>query len=206
MKVFAPYLPVLDGNLAIWASTYKEKLGQLGGSLGLTEPEIAEQQTSAQAVIDSINRADLRKAELKEAIAAKEEVRQRQLVSIRNMVVHIKRSPLYTVSMGKELNIISSGQLVDASNLKPVINAIAFPGYVSISVRKQRSFGISIYTRLKGQKEWQHLGLAKSGPVLDDNPLMETDVPEMREYMARCYDGLEEVGHASNIAVAVFGG
>jgi hypothetical protein len=59
MKVFAPYLPVPDGNLAIWESTYKEKLGQLGGSLGLTEPEIAEQQTSAQAVIDSINDAQL---------------------------------------------------------------------------------------------------------------------------------------------------
>jgi hypothetical protein len=49
-----------------------EILGQLGLSLGLTEPEIAEQQASAQAVIDSINKADLKKVELKEAIAAKE--------------------------------------------------------------------------------------------------------------------------------------
>ena len=56
MKLFASYVPKTDGNLAVWAGTYKEKLCSLGESLRLTQTEIEEQQNAAQLIIDSINK------------------------------------------------------------------------------------------------------------------------------------------------------
>ncbi|MES2330118.1 MAG: hypothetical protein V4539_10985 [Bacteroidota bacterium] len=206
MKVFASYIPKTDGNLAVWAGTYKEKLGSLGESLGLTQTEIEEQQDAAQSIIDSINKSDLKKAEMKEATTAKELVKQGNLQLIRAMVLRMKMRPGYTANAGKELGVISSGQTVDTNGLKPTITAASFRGYVSISFNKQGMFGISLYSRLKGQQEWQSLGTAKGGPFVDYSALTEVDRPETREYMALCYDGLEETGYPSDIVTIVHGG
>ncbi len=206
MKLFPSYIPLSDASISVWLGTYKEKLGQLGASLGLTEADIEEQRQMAQALIDNIGKVDLKKAELREAVAGKEHLKQTYLQQIRNMAIRVKRTTAYTVQAGKELGIVSNAQLVDQSILKPVINAVSYPGYVSISFRKQGMFGISVYTRLKGQQEWQFLGIAKSGPLADESPLAESDKPEMREYMARGYDGIDEVGYASDIVTIIHGG
>jgi len=206
MKVFAPYIPGTDGNLAVWAGTYKEKLGLLGESIGLGPTEIEEQQTAAQSIIDSVNKADLKKVEMREATTAKELVKQANLQLIRATVLRMKLLPGYTANAGKELGVISSGQTVDENGLKPVISAVSFRGYVSISFNKQRMFGVSLYSRLKGQLEWQSLGTAKTGPFIDYAALAEADRPETREYMALCYDGVEEAGFPSDIVTIVHGG
>lgn len=206
MKLFASYIPNTDGNLVVWAGTYKEKLGLLGQGLGLTQTEIEEQQNAAQLIIDSVNRADLKKVEMMEATTAKELVKQANLQLIRTMAFRLKRSSAYTANAGKELGIIPSTQMVDTNGLKPVIGPVSFHGYVNISFNKQRMFGVSLYSRLKGQLAWQALGTAKVGPFVDDTPLAEEGRPETREYMARCYDGLDEIGYPSDIVTIVHGG
>lgn len=206
MKLFASYIPGTDGNLTVWAGTYKEKLGLLGEGLGLTQSEIEEQQDAAQSIIDCINKANIKRAEMKEATTAKELVKQSNLQLIRAAVLRMKMLPAYAANAGKELGIIPSGQTIDTNGLKPAINAVSFRGYVSISYNKQRMFGVSLYTRLKGQLEWQPLGTAKTGPFIDYSALAEADRPETREYMALCYDGLEETGYPSDIVTIVHGG
>jgi hypothetical protein len=205
MKLFASYIPGTDGNLAVWLGTYKEKLGLLGPGLGLTPAEIGEQQDAAQSIIDSINKADLKKVEMMESTTAKELVKQRNLQLIRTMAFRVKKSAPYTTNIGRELGIIATTQTIDINGLKPVIGPVSFHGYVSIGFNKQRVFGISLYSRLKGQLEWQPLGVARTSPFVDDTPLTEEGKPETREYMARCYDGLDEMGYPSDIVTIVHG-
>ncbi|WP_026768560.1 hypothetical protein [Asinibacterium sp. OR53] len=206
MKVFAPYLPKTEGHLTIWVSTYKEKMGLLGTGLGLTAAEVAEQQAAAQVIIDHINKVDLKKVELKEAASAKELAKQNSLQLIRTVITRIKTLPAYTLNAGKELGIVASNRLVDENSLKPTLVGTAYDGYVSLSFNKQGMPGISLYSRLKGELEWQELDVAKSSPYLDYTPLAQTGKPETREYMAYYYDGFQETGFASDIVSVVYGG
>lgn len=66
--------------------------------------------------------------------------------------------------------------------------------------------GVSIYTRLKGALEWQHVDWAKKSPYADESPLSVPGQPEAREYRVCCYDGFNELGHFSDIVTVVYGG
>ncbi len=206
MKILVSYVPKADGQLVIWANTYKEKLGLLGAELGLSEAVIAEQQAAAQSLIDSINKVSRKKAELKEATSAKELAKQTQLQLIRAVATRIKVMPAYTPNMGKELGIIASNHLVDENEVKPIITVVSQPGYVSIGFNKQRMLGVSLFSRLKGELEWNQLCSIKKSPFIDKSPLREDGQPEIREYMAICFNGFGNKGHWSDIATVVHGG
>ncbi len=206
MKLFHSYVPTIDGNLVVWATTYKEKLGLLGSDLGLSPAEVLELQQAAQAIIDGVNKTDVKKAELKEATSAKDLTKQAKLQLIRSAAVRIKTLPAYNHNMGRELGIVSPAQAVDHGSLKPSLTAASFPGYVQLSFKKRRMFGITLYGRVKGAQEWQKLDVVKSSPFIDHTPLAEAGKPETREYMAVCYDGLQEIGYPSDIVSVVHGG
>jgi hypothetical protein len=206
MKLLVSYVPKADGQLTIWASTYKEKLGLLGAELGLSDTVIAEQQAAAQSIIDSVNKVNIKKAELKEATSAKELTKQIQLQRIRSMATWIKTLPSYTPNTGRELGIVTSSQVVDENDVKPVITAASRSGYVSIGFNKQRMLGIRLYSRLKGEQEWNPLSSVRRSPFIDKSPLREEGKPEIREYSARCLNGVREKGHWSDIVAVVHGG
>lgn len=196
----------MDGNLVVWATTYKEKIGVLGPQLGLQAAEIQELQDAAQSVIESINRVDVKRVELREATAAKELEKRARLQLIRASAVRIRTLPGYNHNLGKELGIVSGVQVVDSGSIKPSLTATVFPGYVQLNFNKYRMFGISLYSRLKGELEWQALEVAKSSPYIDASLLTEAGKPETREYMGICYDGLQETGYTSDIVSVVYGG
>jgi hypothetical protein len=206
MKLLLSYVPKADGPLAIWVNTYKEKLGLLGAELGLSPTAIATQQAAAQNLIDSINKVDLKKNELKEAASAKRLSKQTDLKLIRSMATSIKKLPGYTPNMGMELGIIASKQLVDENEVKPVITPVSYIGYVRIGFNKQRMLGIRLYSRLKGEQEWNLLRSIRRPPFIDKTPPREGGKPEVREYRAICFDGLKNKGHWSDIVAVVHGG
>lgn len=206
MKVFSTYVPLSDASLAVWADTYKTKLGQLGEGLGLAPDVIAAQQQLAQAIIDNVNKVDVKKVELKEAVTLKNLVKQKHLEEIRNMAAQIKTLKGYTTNAGKELGIIASGQIVDFASLKPSLAVSAYKGYVNVAFNKQRMFGVRLYSRLRGQHEWKPLGMARTSPFYDEAPLVEEGKPEIREYKAMCFDGEYEVGLDSDVASLIYGG
>lgn len=206
MKLFHSYIPTIDGNLVVWATTYKEKIGLLGPQLGLQAAEITELQDAAQVIIEAINKVDVKKVELKEATAAKELDKRARLQLIRASAVRIRTLPGYNHNLGKELGIVSPVQVVDSGSLKPDLTATVFPGYVQLGFNKYRMFGISLYSRLKGELEWRELEVAKTSPYIDTTPLAEAGRPETREYIGICYDGLQETGYASDIVSVVYGG
>ncbi len=206
MKLLASYIPKADGQLVIWANTYKEKLGSIGAELGLSATVIAEQQATAQKLIDSIRKAALKRVEMKEATSAKELAKRTDLQLIRSMAAYIKAMPAYTPSMGLELGIVSPSQVVDENEVKPIITPVSYTGYVSIGFNKQRMLGIRLYSRLKGEQEWNLLRTVRRPPFIDKTPPREEGKPEVREYRAICFDGLKNKGHWSDIVAVVHGG
>lgn len=206
MKVFSTYVPFSDASLAVWAHTYKTKLGQLGEGLGIASDVIAAQQELAQGIIDNINKVDAKKVELKEAVTLKNLVRQNNLQQIRNMAAQIKTLQGYTPNVGNELRIVAMGQAVDYGILKPSLAVTAFKGYVNVAFNKQRMFGVKLYGRLRGELEWKLLGMSRTSPFYDEAPLVEEGKPEIREYKAMCFDGEYEVGLESDVASLIYGG
>ena len=66
--------------------------------------------------------------------------------------------------------------------------------------------GVSIFSRIAGETEWQELTSVGKSPYIDRRPLKEAGKPEVREYKLRFYDGFNDVGQESDIASIVFGG
>jgi len=174
--------------------------------MGMRAGEIMKLQEELQSLVDSIQRVDIKKAELQEAASAKRLLQKNVLKNVRYMSRLIKISPAYALNVGRELGIVSPGQPIDYGNLKPSLRTKSYVNYVAISFNKKRMFGVALYTRLKGVQEWTLLGTTKLSPFIDVMPLSKPGLPETREYRIRCYDGLEEVGDFSDIVSVVYAG
>lgn len=206
MKLFSSYIPRTDGQLRVWAVTYKEKLGQLGPEIGLSPDQVQQLQDDVQLLIGSIEHLAIKKLEQKEATAAKELTKRDVLEKIRSLSHYMKRMPRYSDNIGKELGIVATGQRVDLNSLKPQFHLQSAPGHVRIRFNKYGMLGITIYSRLKGTEKWHLLGRARNSPFKDDTPLAEPGKPEIREYRIICNDGIKEIGTWSDIAKVVYGG
>lgn len=206
MKLFDPYIPRTDGNLAIWATTYIEKIGQLGPGLGMSTTQIIGLQEAIRSLVNSIKQVDIKKAEFQAAAEHKRQLQKTVLKQVRNLSRYLKMKPSYTAKIGNELGIVSPGQPVDLGSVKPLLKAKSFQNYVSVSFNKKRMFSVKVYGRLKGNQEWELLDKTRLSPFIDLRPLSEPGRPETREYRIQCYDGLEDIGQFSDIASVVHGG
>lgn len=206
MKRFDPYIPRTDGELAIWATTYKEKIGLLGASLGLSPEKVVEQQRIAQALVDNIKEVSFKKASLREAAAAKKLFQKTYLKEIRRTVRYMKTKSGYARNIGEELGVVGKGKPVDLTNIKPVLRPASELGKVAVRFVKDRMFGIRLYGRMRGEEQWKYLGGARRSPYIDKTPLTKEGQPEIREYYAICYDGIHEIGFPSDMVSVVHAG
>lgn len=203
---YVHFIPKPDAQLAVWAANYKIKIRPIGALLGLTEEQIANQEATADKIVQAVNKVEVKKNELENAREAKEESKLADVQALIDMAVALKRHPAYIASMGSELGIIGSLQTVDPQNLKPVVKAKVYPGKVTLRFNLQKMNCISIYTRLKGNMGWEKLGNDFESPFEDKRPLQVANQPEIREYMARYFNGREEVGQESDIVSVLYGG
>jgi hypothetical protein len=67
-------------------------------------------------------------------------------------------------------------------------------------------YGVTIFTRLTGTSDWTELASVVTSPYIDKRPLSQSGKPETRDYMVRCYNGVEDIGQQSDVASIVFGG
>ena len=59
--------------------------------------------------------------------------------------------------------------------------------------------GINLYVRLQGQTEFRLVGFRQLTPFVDDTPLAQPNVPEVREYQAVAVVSDVEIGIPSDI-------
>lgn len=205
-RLYIHFIPKADGDAATWYKNFKEKIVLWGPQLGLTPAQITELESAADAAIDAIAAAEVKRKDLEEAIKAKNSTRQTSLQTVSRAVSVMKANLAYEESIGSSLGIVGYSRLFDLKEIKPLIKATSYNGRVDISFNLQVMKCITIYSRIKGTYGWEKLGNDYASPFEDKRPLALPQQAEIREYMAFYFNGKEDIGKQSDIVSAVFGG
>lgn len=200
------FIPQNEGQLILWLGNFQNKLTtSYGAGLGYTPAQLTAISNACNALVSALNVVEAAKKALNNAVGAKDEVKLSQLGFLRTEIRKIKTKDAYTVAIGKDLGIIGTNGELDEENVKPKFSGEAFPGYVRLKFSKNGLDGVNIYSRVKGQVNWNFLSRDTNSPYDDHKPLANGN-PETREYM--CIGVMEdtEVGQQSDIVTVVFGG
>lgn len=201
------FIPKTDADLVLWVANFRLKLPVVGPQVQVPATTITEAQDTAQLIEDGFERSVVKKQEQQEAIAYKKVLRKTEVKKLVSIAIAIKRHPLYTENMGRELGIIGTQSTAGRNPLRPTLKLKTEVGYVAISFNKQRQKGITIYSRQKGSHGWDTLVSGASlSPFKDTRPLQQEGVAEYREYMARYRENAAEIGQESDIVFTLFGG
>jgi hypothetical protein len=199
------YIPRSEPQLAIWLQNFGKKISTHGQALGLTAEEIKLAETRCSETSAKITEIEQKKTELQQIVAAKDDLKNDTLVSIRGFVTRIKAHTVYTEPIGHDLGVIAANSIANVSSNKTQLKVEALPGRVRISFTKKGFSGVNIYTRGNGTAQWSYLARDNNSPYDDVRPLTNGQ-PEKREYMAIGVVGDDEVGQPSDIVSVVFGG
>lgn len=205
-KKYSPFLPRTYAQKAIWVGNFGEKIPASGLILGFTPAEVAELTDAALNHKNAIQQVEIKSKELDQARAVLALSTKTDLKLIMNAAVAAKRKSTYNDTIGSELGIISTNQNIDLNVTRPNLRLVTYPGVVEVNFLLQGLKGVTIYSRLKGTLGWTMLTHDYESPYKDTRPLTEANKPEIREYMARFFDGRSDIGRESDIAVITFGG
>jgi hypothetical protein len=209
MKSFPGFFPRKDGERARWAENYKLKLPVRGPEVSLSPQTIARNLEAAQRIIDVVMFVDMKKKEYDAALSLRDEVLATEGKLIGNTAAIMKKDANYTEPLGEEVGIIGGTRLHHEAEIYPKIKATAYSSFIEISFIKKYTHGISLYSRKVGQGktgEWEHIGYCRLSPFVDKRPLAAHNVPEVREYQARCMKFMDEIGQFSSIVSTVYAG
>lgn len=201
----ADFIPASDAELSLWLVNFKQKLPTYSTLYAFPPGELEQVTTKGDAIIAAINTVEISKAKLKTDVSNKDALKNDGITHIRKFVNRIKAHGTFTDAHGQDLGILYNASSAKLDELKPVIKAQSFPGYVRISFTKKGLSGVNIYARLEGETKWGFLGRDTNSPYDDHRPLANGQA-ESREYMAIGLDGDDEVTQQSDIVSVVFGG
>lgn len=173
--------------------------------MGLSPERAQKQADIAFRAAASINKVDAVKKECKSAVDEKNMLVEEAEQKIGAMAVYLKKTLDESSGAPLALGIVGSVQTIDKSELIPEIRVKAIGGQVKIMFKKKHTQGVAIYTRLRGEQEWQLLSNEVSSPYWDTRPLAVPYTPEAREYRAICTQNFKHIGHYSSITFAVLG-
>jgi hypothetical protein len=199
------YFPVTDATLSVWATNYREKIGNYATELGLTPEQVTSEQGFCDALIASVNNVSSKRGQLKSAIDGRKESLATNGGALRSEIGRHKTAANYTESMGQDLGIVSHSVAIDFANYKAKINAELFGGLVRIKFRKMNADGINLYRRKKGTSEWIYVARATKSPFDHSFSLQVSGQPEHWEYRAFGVVDDTEVGTASDIVEVIYG-
>ncbi|MCG3146572.1 MAG: hypothetical protein PCFJNLEI_00003 [Verrucomicrobiae bacterium] len=110
-----------------------------------------------------------------------------------DLVQVIKKSPGYTETIGQDLNII--GPAASASSASalaapdPKLTLVQGTGQKAVRADFKKNGHMGVYIECKrGTGDWEFLAIDTESPYLDDRPLAQPGVPEVREYRMRYWD------------------
>ena len=123
---------------------------------------------------------------------------------VRDQVALFKKQPGYTEAIGEVLGVVPSPSPFDPDTYQAkILSAVnTAPGGV-VKVRFSKAYGnisgINLYYRLQGQTVFQLIGFRQNTPFVDDTPVAQPNVPEVREYQGIAVISDVEIGLASDI-------
>lgn len=205
-RKYIHFAPRTDAQKRVWAANVDEKIPVYGPQTGLDAIAVTKVQTAAQNIQTTVDTVEVKKRELEEAVAAKNQSLKEDIQIIQNYAAMMKRHENYREQIGSAMGFVGTSTLFDIKDLQPDIQARTFEGKVEISFNLQTMKSITIFGRLKGTTGWSRLGNDKASPYTDTRPLNTTGQAEIREYAAMYFDGKEEVGQMSKIISIAFAG
>jgi hypothetical protein len=199
------FYPASDAALLLWATNYKERIGQYATELGMTQQEVDNEKAICEALIEAIKRANEQRNLLRGANDTKKQVNDIQGSELRLGIARHKKAVGYTDAIGKELEIIGSGTEFNPEEYKPVVIAITAGGEVVVKFKKRGVQGVNIYKRIKGSESWQLLSRATRSPYVFQPVLQNPTQPEQWEFRAYGVIKDKEVGQPSDILELLIG-
>ena len=221
------YFPPRRGEQNLWLAHFREHLPAIATRLGIPEPEIAEALADLQWLLWV--RRDLRTAldVGAQAAAAYERtlcgplggpstapppivlpsppdippVPPGALKRVFKLVRRIKLRPDYTESLGKQLGIEDNHYRADSP--VPTFRLRVETGRVVGKFSRYGRFGVWVETR-RGGGDWEQLlgGIFTSSSFIDDRPLLDPALPEVRHYRLRFWENSHPVGEWTDVASA----
>ncbi len=200
------YIPRQESLLVIWVQNFKAKIVLHATELGLEPAEITALIAFCDSMIEAVKDAGIAKSTYESVVKNKNTVVDGGVSTLRSFVGRIKNAEEFTETIGEDLGILTSIDSKDFSVYKPSLRGVAHPGYVLIKFSKKGVDGINLYSRKKGDSEWERLNLFMFSPCADARPLAIAGHAENREYMGIGVIKDHETGMQSDIISVAFAG
>ena len=200
------YIPRQESLLVIWLQNFKAKIVLHATELGLEPAEITALIAFCDSMIAAVKDAGIAKSTYESVVKNKNTVVDGGVSALRSFVGRIKNAEEFTETIGEDLGILTSIDSKDFSVYKPSLRGEAHPGYVLIKFSKKGVDGINLYSRKKGDSEWEKLNLYMFSPCVDSRPLAIAGQAENREYMGIGVIKDHETGMQSDIISVAFAG
>lgn len=201
------FYPKRRADAQRWWQNLHNGIEEKGPQMNLSAEDIAAAKASAAAVLESIATVGRALSALKAARAREKAVLEQEQAFIRNSVRYWKTRPGYAASGAEgKLQLSARPATFDAVQFKPTLRARVVGGRVRISYTKGRCDGVIVYSRLAGSSKWTELGRDKKSPYIDETPLAQPGVPELREYMVMGFKDESIVGQPSDVFSLLYGG
>ncbi|MDD5034944.1 MAG: hypothetical protein PHE55_09320 [Methylococcaceae bacterium] len=225
------YFPASEADRVVWLTHFRAKLPLHGPTLGITAEEITTiladidfytwilhtwnpsmQQTALEAtaykgIIATGTGADLLPVPTQAQFDQPPAVRPPGVLTrLFNFVQRIKIGAGYDLAIGQDLGIIGSQNTT--LHLIPEFTASIERGMaierVKIVFTKYSHDGVFIECR-RNNGAWEFLAIVTGKPWFDERPLLDPNVPEIREYRLRWWDKGEAHGEFSPVQRVIVG-
>jgi hypothetical protein len=200
------FIPSSDAELVTFCTNLKTKVTLNGPGLGLTVPEIDAVIAWCNEIIDSIGAYATAKTSYESALSNKKQVVKTKVSSIRGFAKDVKRKAAYTATIGSDLGIVGGTNAFNSATYKSSLKIDLHPGYINLKFVKKGIEGINLYSRKKGELNWEKLGFYAHSPCVDVRPLAIAGQAENREYMCVGIIKDHEIGVQSDIVSVAYAG
>lgn len=199
------YIPAADGNLKTWLTNFKSKLAVHGATLGLSAGDITQLDNWCNDLIKTIDDVKAARQDYKEAVSKKNTQRKLSVDGITNAATAMKTKAAYSEAIGNDLGIIGEADGFDPLTFKTKLTATVYTDHIKIAFTKEKTDGVNLYSRKKGDTTWTFLALDTQSPYMDNRPLTVANTPETREYMAIGVIDDAQLPLESDVISVVFG-
>jgi len=193
------YFPSKDTVLNGWFQSLDTNIDTYAADLGLSPETVALLKNAATSGMTALDESIAAKLNAASKVAAKNTIIAASESIIRKEVTIIKKLAGYTDAIGAALGIVPLGSPFDPNGYQAEILGAAntAPGG-EVTLRFSRAYGnidgVNVYYRLQGQADFQFIIFHKRSPFVDETPLGQPGVPEVREYRIRATLDDSEIG------------
>lgn len=190
-----------QGQLLIFASNLNKSIPAIGKDCGLTDAEIKSITGGASGIQDAIHAEEQAKAAWRSASARTKQVKEQALPQLERLIDKMRTSTAWNAERERTLMLSpKAAQPVALEAIKPRLKLSVTGGKVRVDWTRGKLDGVNVYSRKRGEPTWRLLERDNRPPFIDNTPLSQPGVAEVREYRLSGVYRDQEVGVPSDVA------